>query len=199
MRFPLDLEFRLISFSRQVAVRDAGGTLLFHVKQKSFKLKEDIVVFADEAQTHELYRIRADRVLDFSATYTITDALGHAVGAVSRQGMRSLWRARYAVTSAAGVPTFAIAEENPWVKVVDELFSQLPVVGLLSGYVFHPAYRVTRGADASEGDAVLRVVKQPAFFGGRFTIEANAQPTDEEARLAVLSVIMMVLLERRRG
>ena len=58
--------------------------------------------------------------------------------------MRSLWRAHYEVSRDGGQPAFVIEEANPWAKVADRLLSELPVVGLISGYVFHPRYLVTR-------------------------------------------------------
>ena len=48
-------------------LKTADGRLLAYSKQKAFKLREDIRVYSDEAQTVELLHIRADRIIDFSA------------------------------------------------------------------------------------------------------------------------------------
>jgi hypothetical protein len=45
----------------------------------------------------------------------------------------------------------------------------------------------------------MRAVKQPAFLEGRFTIEQVTELAPPEQTLAVLAVLMMLLLERRRG
>jgi hypothetical protein len=67
---------------------------------------------------------------------------------------------------------------------------------MLSGYVFHPAYRVTyAGTDAR----LLRVLKQPAFWEGRYLIQRAGSGGPEDERLAVLCILMMLLLERQRG
>jgi hypothetical protein len=195
MRFPLQLSFRKIAISPQASVTDASGQLVCFVKQKAFRLKEAITVYADVEQTRPLFRIAADRVIDISAEYHFDDAAGHRLGHLKRQGMRSLWRASYQVHRGGG-PVLAIREENPWVKVIDGLVGEIPVVGMLTGYMFHPAYRVTR---ADNGAPVLRVVKQPAFFEGRYSIEQVGELTEVDATLAVLAVLMMLLLERRRG
>ena len=110
--------------------------------------------------------------------------------------MRSLWRAHYEVSRDGGQPAFVIEEANPWAKVADRLLSELPVVGLLSGYVFHPRYLVTR---TDTGGVVMEAEKRPAFFEGKFRIDARAAMSAEDERLAVLSLLMMLLLERRRG
>ena len=195
MNFPLDIRFRLIAIASQLTVRDATGVLLCYVKQKAFRLKEDVVVFGDEAQSRPLYRIQADRVLDISAQYRITEASGErALGSVRRRGMRSFWRAQYEV-EREGRLLFTIQEENPWVKVADGFLGEVPVLGMLSGYLFHPAYRVT----SADGAVVLRAVKRPAFWEGRFEVEALSPLPEDDERLAVLSILMMLLLERQRS
>ena len=77
MNYPIDLSFKLLALASQIYVRDASGNLLGYVKQKMFKLKEDINVFADEGMTKHLFNIKADRVIDFSAKYNITDKIGY--------------------------------------------------------------------------------------------------------------------------
>jgi uncharacterized protein YxjI len=193
MRFPLELRFKTIAVAPQIAVTDAGGALLLYVKQKAFKLKESVTVFQDAEQTRPLYRMSADRVLDISAQYRIEEEHGGPVGVLQRRGMRSLWRAHYEV-HRGGVPLLTIHEENPWVKVLDGLFSEIPILGLFSGYVLHPAYRVERG-----NGAVMRAVKRPAFFEGRYAIEQLADQPPADQTLAVLALVMLLLLERRRG
>ena len=196
MNFPLDLRFKIIAIASQIRVHDATGVLLCYVKQKMFKLKEDVVVYGDEAQSRQLYRIQADRMLDISAQYTITDSTsGTELGKVRRRGMRSFWRAHYEI-ERGGTTLFTVQEENPWVKVADGFFGELPIIGILSGYLFHPAYIV---ATAGSGDAVLRVVKRPAFFEGRFEVEQRKVVPADDERLAVLSLLMMLLLERSRS
>lgn len=195
MNYPLELNFKKLALAHQLSVTDATGNLLWYVKQKAFKLKEQITVFADREQTRPLYEINADRVLDFSARYTIRDTGTKAeIGQVQRRGMRSILKARYEITRS-GVNEFTVEEENPWSKVGDALFSEIPLVGILSGYVFHPKYLVKR----TSGVDVMRMEKRPAFFEGRFDIECITQIADSEEKLALLGMMMVVLLERSRG
>ena len=195
MNFPLDLRFKLIAIASQIAVRDSTGQVRFYVKQKAFKLKEAVTVYADEAQTRPVCRIGADRIIDFSAQYTIEDMSGAKLGVVKRQGMRSLWRSRYDI-SREGRPVFLIQEANPWVAVLDGIFGELPIIGMLSGYVFHPAYKVTRADTATEA---FRVTKQPALFEGKFKVDALDSPGGDDEQLALMGILMMLLLERAKG
>ena len=194
MDFPLDLSFKIVALNPQVSVRDASGNVVLYTKQKAFKLKEAVTVFADEAQTRPLYTINADRMLDFNAKYNIADAAGRPLGAIARKGRKSLWRAEYEVLDGGG-PPMTIREENGWVKVGDALFGEIPFVGIFSGYIFNPSYVLTNSA----GAPLLRLSKQPAFLEGKFRIEKLAEMSEGDEILAVLGFLMMVLLERRRG
>ncbi len=194
LNYPLTLSFKIIALAPQLTVTDANGNLIVYVKQKLFKLKEAVTVFGDEQQSQPLFNLKADRVIDFSARYNFTDQQGISVGAVKRQGMRSLWKARYDILEGE-TATMNIQEENGWVKVMDGLFGEIPILGIFSGYVFHPAYLVSH----PDGGVVMRIEKQAAFFEGVFKIEKQNEMSVGDEKRVLLSLIMMVLLERGRG
>jgi uncharacterized protein YxjI len=195
MSYPLTIRFKVLAIARQLSVEDAGGRLLMYVKQKAFKLKEAITVFADEEQRRALYHINADRIIDFSARYAISDAGGQQIGAVRQQGMRSIWRTRYEVVRGDDV-VFEVQEENPWAKVGDHFLGEIPLLGVLAGYLFHPKYLISQAG----GAAVLRATKQPAFFESRFEVERlPATLSAEDERLLLIAAVTVVLLEKNRG
>lgn len=195
MNYPLKLGFKTIAIAQQITITDAQGNVVLYVKQKAFKLKENVAVFADTQQTKQLYTIQADRVLDFNARYTFRDVQGNTIGAIKRQGVKSLWKTHYDIMDGDSAP-LSITEENPWVKVVDQVVGEIPVIGMFTGLLFHPAYLMAR----PDGMPILRLKKEPALFEGKFTIEKKVDNLDpsEETR-ALLGLIMMVLLERARG
>ncbi|WP_017651620.1 hypothetical protein [Fortiea contorta] len=194
MQYPLELTFKLWTLAPQISIVDHQGNLIFHVKQKLFKLKEAITVFADIEQTRPLYYIKADRIIDFSARYDFTDSQGNYLGGVKRRGLRSLWRARYDIFDGDD-STLSIQEKNPWVKVADALFAEIPVLSIFTGYVFNPVYLASR----TDGTVVMRLEKIPSFLSRRFMIKAVSQVSDREAEQLLLSLVMMLLLERDRG
>lgn len=196
-QYPLKLSFKLLALAPRVTVSDATGKEIFFVHMKAFKLKEDILVFSDSTKTNQIYRIQADRIIDFSATYNFTDVNGTALGSIKREGMRSIFKASYNVLDAAGSMTHHIGEDNGWIRVADAVLEGIPVIGMFSGYLFHPSYTAkTTGSEAG----VMQLTKQPAFFESSFDIKALdvALSNDEEIKL-LLSYIMMILLERQRG
>lgn len=196
MQYPLQLTFKVLAVAPQILLADAQGKSVAYIRQKMFKFKEEVGVFSDNSRSDQLFVIKADRIIDFSARYNFTFAEnGAPVGSVKRQGMRSLWRSQYEVADEAGENAMTLREENPWAKFFDGLLGELPLIGMLSGYLFHPAYALT---DTS-GQLLLRLVKKPSFFESRFEVEKHQEMDSLEEWRALLALLMMVLLERDRG
>jgi hypothetical protein len=194
LAYPLTFSFKILTLASQFSVRDAGGNLIAYARQKILALKEAVTVFADEEKTRQLFTINADRIIDFSARYNFTSAQGQKIGAVKRRGMRSFWKATYDILEGDN-PIMTIQEENPWVKMADGLLSEIPILGIFSGYFFHPVYLVTRG----DNTPVMRMTKQPAFFEGKFLVEKLGNLSEIEEQRVLLSLMMAILLERSRG
>jgi hypothetical protein len=195
MQYPLQLSFKLLALAPQIYVRDASGQVRMYVKQKLMKLKEQVTVFADESQSTPLYHIKANKVIDWSAQYNFSTPDGTQIGAVRRKGMRSLFRAHYEIVGASDELLFTLREENPLAKVGDAIFGSIPVLGMLAGFVFHPKYLVAR----PDGTPVVRSSKQPALWEGKYSVDRLADLTPEEEGLSMLSILMLLLLERQRG
>jgi hypothetical protein len=197
MNFPLSLRFKLLALSPQIYVTDAAQQPVLYVKQKLFKLREKIEVFRDESRSQLLCTIQANKIIDWSARYNFTGADGGDLGSVGRKGMRSLWRAHYEVFAPGdNNPDFVIREENPWTKVADSFFGELPIIGIFAGYLFHPRYLVTR---KSTGQPVFRLSKQSALWEGKFLIEKFGDANEQEETSLTLALLMLILLEKRRG
>ncbi len=195
MQYPLNITFKILALARQLSVTEASGQLAMYVRMKMLKLKEEVQVFADKERTRQLFTIKADRVIDFSAKYNFIDASGAPLGAVKRRGMKSLWKSHYDIFESGEEAVMTIQEENPWVKVMDAIFGDIPVIGFFAGYVFHPVYLVT---DTS-GKTVMKLKKMPAFFEGKFEIEKLEEMDPQTETRILLSLLMMLLLERSRG
>ena len=197
MNFPLRLTFKLLAFAPQFYVHDSNGAAVAYVKQKLFKFKESVTVYTNENQSAVRFQIQADRVIDFSARYNFTDAQGAPLGCIRQRGLRSLYKASFDVIDNDAL-IFNINEKSMLTRFFDGLFGQLPVIGILSGYLFQPAYEVTR----LSGETVMTLTKKPALFEGRFDIELEGPGTTltpRESDQLLLSLMMLVLLERSRG
>ncbi len=195
LQFPINFRFKITSFANDFTAKDATGKTIAFVKQKMFKFKEDISVFSDETKTQTNFKIRADRWLDFSAAYTFFDRDEKPFGKVVRKGWRSIWKAEYQIIDSNNAVQYQIKEENAWVKVFDALFGEIPILGIFSGYIFNPKYLVS---DAN-GQNFGRLKKMPSLFGQEFQIEKIGEFNNDDADRILLGLMMMVLLERRRG
>ena len=193
--YPLTLTFKFLTISSYIRVVDATGQLVGYVKQRAFRLKEDVTIFADEAQAQPLYHIKADRIIDIGATYSIATADGSLLGSLRQRGMRTLWKATYDILDDAGSAVGLIHEQDAWVKVVDVLVGAIPFVGFVIQQWINPTYLI----DGADGMTVLRMRKRPSLIERRFIIDQEAPLPPRLEQLALPAVLMVVLLERGRG
>ncbi len=196
--YPLTATFKLLALSPEIQVRNAQNEMLLQVKQKLLTLREATTVFADEAKTTPLYQMKADRVIGFRANHHITRISdGVAVGGVRADGLRSLWNARYTVLDGKGTEVFHIREENPWIKFLDAVVDEIPLVGWIVAAFINPRYLLV---DAG-GTLRYRITKKRSLVERHFTLEELTPDADAglDERLVALSLIQVILLERNRG
>src|SRR5215212_7915151 len=175
----------------RVRVVDAPGRQVAYLRKKKFRLKEDVRVYEDEDQSRLLFRIRADRVVDFGASYAVSSPEGRPLGAVRQQGVRSIWKSTFEVSDPLGKKIGMIHEENPFIKVLDSLAEAIPFADAL---FFNPAYLVDLG-----GERVLRMQKERSVFESRFRLDRLGDFSEDEEDLLLASLMLVLLLERDRG
>lgn len=196
LNYPLDFKFKITTLSSDFNITDKNGNYVAYVRQKMFKLKENVIVFNDESKSEELFRIKADRWLDFNASYAINDLVNEkSYGRLARKGMRSFWKSHYEILDEKDELKFLISEDNAWVKIFDGMVSEIPIVGMFTGYFLNPSYTVKD----PQGNEYFKLRKMPSLVGRRFQLDRLKDIDDEDESLVVLSFLMMVLLERTRG
>ena len=151
-------------------------------------------MYSDSSLKNKLFEINANRIIDFSANYKFTAADGSDWGAVRRLGLRSLWSAHYEVIEGDAVDMH-IREENPWKKFLESFLGEIPLVGFMALYVINPSYLITM----ADGTTAMRVLKKPSLFESHFVIQKIIDVDQDDELRALLSLIMMVLLEKSRG
>lgn len=196
LNYPLDFKFKITTLSSDFNITDKNGKYVAYVRQKMFKLKEDVIVFNDESRSKELFRIQANQWIDFNASYAIKSVeSGNMFGKLARKGMRSIWKAKYDIFDANDQSKYSISEDNGWIKVFDSIVGDIPVIGIFTGYFLNPTYSVTD----KNGQVLFRLKKMPSLIGRRFQLDRLVDIPDEDESLIILSYLMMVLLERSRG
>ncbi len=196
LNYPLDFKFKISTISSDFNITDKNGNYVAYVREKIFKLKDDVIVYNNESKSQELFRIKANQWIDFNASFSITDLVNKRnFGRLARKGMRSLWKSQYDIIDENDQTKYQINEDNGWIKVFDGMVSEIPIVGMFTGYFLNPSYTVRDNA----GKEYFRLKKMPSLIGRRFQLERLIDINDEDESLVVLSFLMMVLLERARG
>jgi len=196
MNYPIQLRFKKITLTNEMRVIDGAGQDIAYVRQKLLKLKEEVIVFSDRTKTKEIFKIKADKVIDWSPTYTVYDPAGNPLANTKRSGAKSLWNATYEL-NVGEKQIGVLSERNPWVKFFDALLGEIPIIGVVLGYFINPTYDLA----SPEGKIIANLVKRPAVFEGYYTLEnvALSEMNDNDQYLTVLLLMMIGAMERERG
>ena len=195
MNYPIELNFKKIALAKQATLTDSNGNSIAYARQKILKLKEELEVFEDKTKANRVCTIKANKVIDFSAAYRFHTESEQCFGSIQRKGLRSLWKATYLIDDASGNQFATIREENPFAKVIDSLLGGLPFVGLVCNYIFNSSYIAT----SEDGTELFRLTKVPSFWGALFKIDKLAEVTPDEEIRCMMSLLMMIFLEKSRG
>jgi hypothetical protein len=106
----------------------AGGPIAF-VRQKKLALKEDIRFYADDSETHELFRIKARSMLDMGGSRYDVFAGEEKVGTLEHNFRKSLFRSTWFVRDAADQEVALAQERSLPMAVVRRLIDFVPDVG----------------------------------------------------------------------
>ncbi len=194
LKYPLHFQFKVTSFANDFVAKDAEGRTIFYVREKIFSWRDHIMVYRDESKSELVYELISNKLIDFQQTFTIKNAEGKVVGKARRKTIRSLWRSTFNLMDAEDVHDHTIKEKNPWTKFWDGLFGELPIIGILSGYIFNPSYILRNDLD----EPMFEIRKEPSFFGRKFSVVKITDKEVDEERF-VLSLMLMVLMERSNG
>lgn len=193
--FPVNFEFKTSSLANDFTATDSSNKTIAYVRQKMFKLKEDISVYDNETKSKINYKIKADKWLDFSTAYSFSDDKGLEFGKVVRKGWKSIWNVHYQIIDQHQKQQYVINEENPWVKVLDSLLGEIPILNFFTGYFFNPTYLVKN----MQGKTIVKLKKLKSFLGKSFEVSKVGELDSDDDDRVMLALMMFVLLERRRG
>lgn len=195
IHYPIRFSFKITTLRNDFTAIDATGATVAYVKQKMFKLKEAISVYSDTSKSELLFTIKANKWLDWSAAYSMLDASGKEIGKIARKGWQSMWKAEYDIIDQNEKHQYKVQEASAWTRIADSMVGEIPILGFFTGYMFHPTYNVTD----RNGDIVVKLHKKPSFFGKEFEVEKLSDIDEDDKERVMLGLMMMILLERRRG
>lgn len=156
---------------------------------------DEALVYKDPSEKERLYAIRASPSREFYASFMFTDHDNLLFGHIGRVHWDNLLRAHYNVYDQYLRPVFTIKEAEMMVRMQDTMLSKIPFIGLLTGYFFNPSYYITK----ADGTHLATVTKEKSFWSSKFTLAKKAPCTPHEQERLLLSVMLLLLQERRRG
>ncbi|RKH49288.1 hypothetical protein D7X55_20835 [Corallococcus sp. AB049A] len=107
-------------------IYDEAGNVAFYSKMKAFKLKEDLRIYSGEDMQEELLTIQARGILDFGATYDVTDAAtGERVGALRRKALSSILRDTWLILDVDGNEVGKVEEDSMLLALVRRFLTNL--------------------------------------------------------------------------
>ena len=126
-----------------------------YIKMKAWKLREDIRIFTSRTMQQELVAIHARQIIDFGATYDVTDsASGKPFYSLRRKGLKSTFvRDHWDLLDTAGNAFGSIQETSSGLALARRWLEILPygdIIGLIFSFVPQTYVITTRQADGSE-------------------------------------------------
>jgi hypothetical protein len=172
--------------------RSADRAVLY-VEQKRFKLREELIGYADASKTRQVLRIKARQVIDLGATYDVTGPDGEAIGLFRKDFGGSFLRSTWHVHAASGEPLATARERNLLVALWRRLVDLVPLVGELLSLLPIPYH-----FDFRRGDALLGGLTRRRTIRDRYVLDLTGDPERTlDRRLAIALAVGLDALQSR--
>ncbi len=158
--------------------------LMFYTEMRGFKLREDIRLYADEDRNEEVLQINARQIIDFSATYDVTDpATGEAVGALRRLGGRSILRDEWTFLDTGDREIGTITEDSMVMALIRRFVSNMIPQTFIAEV---------------DGARVMTVSQRFNPFVLKADIDFTPGSTAIDRRLGIAAAVLLVAIEGRQ-
>ena len=166
-------------FERVFRVFTGDGQLIMYIQHPLLKLREEFMVYADEAKTRPLLRVKSRQVLAINFSYDVSDAeTGELLGSVQNQGLRSIVRDRFVILDPLGAEIGYGEEQGA--ALLRRLFPLLP----------------SQHAIFVGGDQVASIRQRFRLFTKEFAVDTRPSSLDPRFVLAV--ALLALIAEARR-
>jgi uncharacterized protein YxjI len=194
-RYLVDQLIRPIANLYRVTPLAAGdtpaGPPVAYVRQKKLKIKEEIRFFADEAETQELFQIKARTWLDTGGSkYDVIDAQEGNLGLLEHAFRQSLFRSTWRISAPEGDEVATAHERSQVLAIVRRLIDFVPDVGGLIPIPYN--------FDILAGDRVIGKMDRKFQLRDRYVLDLSPDPEKTlDRRLAIALAIGLDTLQNR--
>ncbi|MGM0626984.1 MAG: hypothetical protein ACQETZ_02380 [Candidatus Fermentibacterota bacterium] len=166
-------------------VKDEQGNTVMYSRQKAFKLREDMTVWADENQSRELLKIKTPQILDFGATYFVTDSTsGEEVGGLARKWGKSMIRDTWHLLAPDQQQVGILQEKSLAGALLSRFIKVVP-----QKYVIQ----------TMEGAGVVSIKQHFNPFVLKYTMTIDDPMPPIDRRLLIAMGILLCAIEGRQG
>lgn len=166
-------------FERVFRVFTGDGQLIMYIQHPLLKLREEFMVYADEAKTRPLLRVKSQQIIAINFSYEVSDAqTGQVLGSVQKKGLRSIVRDKFIIFDSMGTE-IGYAEEQG-ASILRRFF---PIL-------------TSKHAIFVGGQQVAYIRQLFRFFTKEFTVDT--QPTSVDPRFVLAVALLALIAEARR-
>ena len=166
-------------FERVFRVFTGDGQLIMYIQHPLFRLREEFMVYADEAKTRPLLLVKSRQIVAINFSYDVSDAQnGRLLGSVQKKGLRSIVCDKFIILDAMGAE-IGYAEEQG-AALLRRFFPLL----------------TSKHAIFVNGQQVAFIRQRFRFFTKEFTVDT--QPTSVDPRFVLAVALLALIAEARR-
>jgi uncharacterized protein YxjI len=166
-------------FERVFRVWTADGQLIMYIKHPLMRLREEFMVYADEAQTRPLLLVKSKQIVAINFSYEVTDVTtGQMLGAVQKKGLSSIIRDKFLVFDSNGQEIGYAQEQGA--SILRRFFPFL----------------TSKHAIFVGGQQVAFIKQRFRFFTKEF--EVDTQPSSLDPRFVLAVALLALMAEARR-
>ena len=149
------------------------------------KIKEEIRFFADEAETQELFHIKARTWLDTGGSkYDVIDAQEDTIGLLEHVFGKSLFRSTWRISTPEGEEIAIARERSPVLAIVRRAIDFVPDVGGLIPIPYN--------FDILAGDRVIGRMDRKFQLRDRYVLDLSGDPERYLDRRVALALGIML-------
>jgi uncharacterized protein YxjI len=168
-----------------------AGPPIAYVRQKKMKIKEEIRFFADEAETQELFQIKARSWLDTGGSkYDVIDAQDGNIGLLEHVFGKSLFRSTWRISATEGEEIALARERSQALAILRRVIDFVPDIGGLIPIPYN--------FDILAGDRVTGKMDRKFQLRDRYVLDLSGDTEKAlDRRLAIALAIGLDTLQNR--
>lgn len=169
-------------FERVFRVFTGDGQLFMYIQHPLLRLREEFMVYADEAQTRPLLRVKSKQMIAINFSFDIVDAAsGELLGTVQKKGLRSILRDKFILLDPTGAEMGYAEEQGASV-----LRRFIPLL-------------TSKHAIFVRDEPVAYINQTFRFFTKEFRVDVRPSHLDQRFILAVALLALMAEARREDG